>query len=206
MIGGELGLCQLSTGEVFRAIKSIPAGEQSPAIREAIEFMAAGKLVPDSTVIALIEERLHCLRCPDGFLLDGFPRTVAQAQALDALLSHEGIRLDGAICYELPEEKIVNRISGRRVCSKCKRSYHVRDLPPKVEGICDLCGGSLFQRDDDRSEAVRVRLAIYEKSTAPLIEYYEGKGLLFRIECADAPKETFERSLKALGISRATIH
>ncbi|MFA5266169.1 MAG: nucleoside monophosphate kinase, partial [Opitutaceae bacterium] len=134
-------------------------------------------------------------------LLDGFPRTVVQAEALGSLLRNEGIGLDGVISYELPVEKIVNRIAGRRVCSKCKHSYHITDLPPKVAGVCDLCGGSLYQRDDDHSEAVRVRLAVYEKSTSPLIKYYEVKGLLFHIACADRPEETFKRSLKALGIS-----
>ncbi len=201
MLTSKTGACQLSTGEVFRAVKSIPSSERSPAIREAIEFMIAGKLVPDATVIALIKERMHCLRCPSGFLLDGFPRTVAQAEALGSILWTEGIGLDGVISYELPVEKIVARIAGRRVCSGCKQTYHMKDLPPKTDDVCDKCGGSLFQRDDDRPEAVRVRLAIYEKSTAPLIEYYENKGILFRIDCAETPKETFQRSLRALGIS-----
>lgn len=201
LLTAKLGACQLSTGDVFRAAKSLPVEEQSPAIREAIAFMTAGKLVPDATVIELVRERAHCLHWQHGFLLDGFPRTEAQAEALGKILKDEGLELDAVISYELPVEKVVERIAGRRVCSKCKKSYHVVDFPPKNEGVCDACGGSLFQRADDQPDAVRVRLAVYEKSTAPLINYYEKRGKLVRIECDDSPKGTFERTLKALKIS-----
>jgi len=198
LLSRRLGACQLSTGEVFRAAKSIAEGEQTPAIKEALQYMKAGKLVPDDTVVALVEERLKCLHCEGGFLLDGFPRTVAQAEALAAILKREGIALDGVISYELPVEKILERLSGRRTCAKCKASYHIKDLPPRIEGICDHCGGTLYQREDDRPEAIRVRLETYETSTAPLINYYEKQGLLIRVLCGDMPQETYQRTLAAL--------
>ena len=194
----KLGACQLSTGDVFRAAKCIAEGERSPALREALEYMKAGKLVPDATVVEMVKERVHCLKCDGGFLLDGFPRTVAQAEALAKLLKDEKLSLDGVISYELSMEEILDRLSGRRTCEKCKASFHVRDLPPRVVGVCDHCGGKLYQREDDRPEAIRVRMATYEKSTAPLIDYYRKKGLLISVECGKMPDETFQRTLKAL--------
>ncbi|MBI5388118.1 MAG: nucleoside monophosphate kinase [Verrucomicrobia bacterium] len=201
LLSQRLGSCQLSTGDVFRAAKGIAESERSPAIREALDYMKAGKLVPDATVVALVKERLHCLHCEGGFLLDGFPRTVAQAEALEKLLEEEKLSLDGVISYELPVEQVLDRISGRRVCSSCKASFHVKDLKPRVEGVCDHCGGKLFQREDDRPEAVRVRLETYEESTAPLIDYYQKKGQLVRIECGAVPQDTFQRTLQALKIA-----
>lgn len=196
----KLGACQLSTGDVFRAAKCIAEGERSPAIREALDYMKAGKLVPDETVVDMVKERTHCLHCDGGFLLDGFPRTVAQAEALAKLLQDEKLSLDGVISYELSMEEILSRLSGRRTCEKCKASFHTKDLPPRVEGVCDHCGGKLYQREDDRPEAIRVRMATYEKSTAPLINYYEKKGLLIRVQCGKMPEETFQRTLKVLKI------
>lgn len=201
LLSKTLGACQLSTGDVFRAAKAIAEGERSPAIKEALEYMKAGKLVPDETVVAMVRERVKCLHCEGGFLLDGFPRTVAQAEALEQILKDEKLNLDGVISYELPVEKILERLSGRRMCEKCKASFHVKDLPPQVEGVCDHCGGKLYQREDDRPEAIRVRLDTYEKSTAPLIDYYQQRGLLVRIECGDMPEETFERTRAALGMN-----
>ncbi len=200
LLGRKLGACQLSTGDLFRAAKGIAECERSPAIREALEYMKAGKLVPDDTVVALVTERVKCLHCEGGFLLDGFPRTVAQAEALARILQGEKLKLDAVLSYELPVEQVLERLSGRRTCEKCKASFHVKDLPPAVEGVCDHCGGRLYQREDDRPEAIRVRLETYERSTAPLISYYEKKGLLVRILCGRMPQETLARTLAALKI------
>jgi len=193
--------CQLSTGDIFRTAKRAPESEQTPAIKEAIVHMRAGRLVPDATVVALVEERMPCLRCKGGFLLDGFPRTVFQAEELDKILRREQLALDAVLSYELSEEKILARVSGRRVCAKCKISYHLTDLPPRVEGHCDKCGGALYQRDDDRPEAVHVRMETYLHSTEPLIDYYAQRGLLVHIECGDTPGETFSRTMQALKIA-----
>jgi adenylate kinase len=201
LLSQKLGACQLSTGDLFRAAKSIAESERSPAIREALDFMKAGKLVPDETVVALVRERARCLHCEGGFLLDGFPRTVAQAEALTTLLQEEKLTLDAVISYELPVEKVLDRLSGRRTCEQCKAIFHIKDLPPKVEGVCDHCGGRLYQREDDRPEAIRVRLATYDKSTAPLIDYYGKKNLLLRIQCGEMPQETFQRTLQALKVT-----
>ena len=200
LLSKKLGACQLSTGEVFRAAKTIAESERTPAIKEALEYMKAGKLVPDETVVDLVRERLTCLHCNGGFLLDGFPRTVAQAEALARLLEEQKITLDGVISYDLSVDEILARLGGRRACGKCKASYHIKDLPPRVAGVCDHCGGKLVQREDDRPEAIRVRMATYEKSTAPLINYYGGKGQLIRVQCGKMPEETFQRTLKALKI------
>ena len=196
----KLGACQLSTGDIFRAAKAIAESERTPALQEALEYMKAGKLVPDETVVNIVKERIQCLRCEGGFLLDGFPRTVAQAEALEGILADEKIALDAVLSYELPVEKILDRLSGRRICAKCKASFHIKDLPPRVEGVCDHCGGKLYQREDDRPEAIRVRLETYEKSTAPLIDYYGKKGLLVQIECGDMPDETFARTMQSLKV------
>jgi adenylate kinase len=201
LLSQKLGACQLSTGDLFRAAKTIAECERSPAIREALDYMKAGKLVPDSTVVALVQERIHCLHCEGSFLLDGFPRTVAQAEALTRILGDEKLTLDGVLSYELPLQKILDRLSGRRTCEKCKAIFHVKDLPPRVDGVCDHCGGRLYQREDDRPEAIRVRLETYDKSTAPLIDYYSRQGLLVRVECGEMPQDTFQRTLTALKIN-----
>ena len=193
-----LGTCQLSTGDIFRAAKCLTDSERSPALTDALGYMKRGELVPDATVLNLLRERTKCLNCGGGFLLDGFPRTVAQAEALDELLKHERIELDAVLNYDLPIETIVNRISGRRTCSGCKAVFHVSARPPKVEGVCDNCGGALLQREDDRPEAVRVRMDAYEKSTKPLIDFYRNRGLLITIQADGKPEEIYRRSLAAL--------
>jgi adenylate kinase len=200
----RLGACQLSTGDVFRAAKSLDPCERTPALNEAIEYMRRGELVPDATVLAMVRERVGCLRCQGGFLLDGFPRTVAQAEALARILAEEKLKLDAVVSYELPIEQIVARLSGRRTCSRCKAVFHVTNRPPKVEGVCDHCGGPLIQREDDRPESVRVRMAAYEKSTAPLAEYYRRQGLLVPVLAEGSPEEIIERTLKALNGQTAT--
>jgi adenylate kinase len=195
-----LGTCQLSTGDVFRAAKCLDPGELSPALKEALDYMRRGELVPDATVLSMVRERIRCLRCPGGFLLDGFPRTVPQAEALEALLARENLTLDGVLSYELPIEQIVTRLSGRRTCEKCKAVFHVTTRPPKHAGVCDNCGGRLVQREDDRPEAVRVRMETYEKSTAPLIEFYRQRNLLVSVSAEGTPEEIYQRSLMALKV------
>jgi adenylate kinase len=191
-----LGTCHLSTGDVFRAAQC--QTELSPALKSAVEAMRRGELVSDLTVISLVEERTGCLRCQGGFLLDGFPRTVHQAEALDALLSGQGVRLDAVLSYELPIEAIVERLGGRRSCAKCKAIYHVTTRKPRVEGICDQCGGHLNQRDDDRPESIRVRMNAYEESTRPLADYYDQLGKLVRVPAEGAPADILDRSLELL--------
>jgi adenylate kinase len=191
-----LGTCHLSTGDVFRAARC--NDDPSPALRDALEAMGRGDLVSDDTVVAMVRERGGCLRCMGGFLLDGFPRTVAQAEALDQMLAERGVSLDAVINYDLPLDEIVARLSGRRTCSKCKAVYHATARPTLVEGACDACGGDIVVRDDDRPEAVRVRMAAYESSTRPLIDYYARDGRLVTVQADGAPEEILDRTLKAL--------
>lgn len=193
-----LGTCQLSTGDIFRAAKTLADGERSPALDAALDYMRRGDLVPDETVLDLVRERTKCLRCPGGFLLDGFPRTVAQAEALDALLKQENIKLDAVLNYDLPIEQIVSRLSGRRTCAGCKAVFHVTTRPPRVADVCDHCAGKLFQREDDRPEAVRLRMEVYEKSTKPLADYYRERGLLTTISADGKPEAIYKRTLEAL--------
>ena len=198
LLSERLGACQLSTGDVFRAAKSIAECERSPALNLALDAMRRGELVTDETVLAIVKERTACLRCEGGFLLDGFPRTVAQAEALTQLLARERVQLDAVLSYELPLETIVARLSGRRTCEKCKAVYHVQSKPAKVEGVCDACGGSLIQREDDRPESVKVRMAAYESSTAPLADYYRKQNLLVRVSAEGAPEDIYQRTVKML--------
>jgi adenylate kinase len=198
MIHERLGACHLSTGDVFRAAKGLPDGQRSPSMDQALNFMRRGELVPDQTVLDMVGERLRCLHCCGGFLLDGFPRTVAQAVALEELLKREDVALTAVVNYELPMEEIIARISGRRTCSQCKAVYHVASRPPRKEGVCDQCGGKLFQREDDRPESVRVRMEAYERSTRPLIKFYQERGLLVPVVAGGTPEKTFERSMVAL--------
>ncbi len=198
LLGDKLGACHLSTGDFFRAAKTMPESERSPALTAALDFMRRGELVPDDTVLQMVRERVQCLRCPGGFLMDGFPRTVAQAEAFEELLASQQLKLDAVVNYELPLEKVVARISGRRVCSQCKAVYHVETRPPEKPGVCDQCGGELYQREDDRPESVRVRMAAYEKSTAPLADYYCARGLLLSVSAEGTPEEVFGRTLALL--------
>ena len=199
LLAVNLGACHLSTGDIFRAAKGLDACERTPALSAALEFMKRGDLVPDQTVLALVTERLRCLRCHGGFLLDGFPRTVAQAEALETLLSGQKVTLDAVVSYDLPLEEVVARLSGRRTCPGCKAVFHIAARPPRAEGICDHCGGKLYQREDDRPESIRVRMDAYEKSTAPLAEFYRKRDLLISVSADGSPEAIFERTIKALG-------
>jgi adenylate kinase len=198
LIHERMGACQLSTGDVFRAAKSSCESELSPALAAALECMRRGELVPDGTVLDMVRERSRCIRCRGGFLLDGFPRTVPQAEALDQIFAENNIKLDAVVSYDLPIEKIVSRLSGRRTCEKCKAVYHVETRPSKTPGVCDHCGSGLMQREDDRPDAVRVRMETYERSTAPLADYYRQRGLLVSISAEGTPEDIFQRTAAAL--------
>jgi adenylate kinase len=198
LLCADLGACHLSTGDIFRAAKAKDASQRTPALTAALDYMRRGDLVPDETVLALVAERVSCLRCECGFLLDGFPRTVAQAEALEKLLAGEKIQLDAVLSYDLPLEQVVTRLSGRRTCPGCKAVFHIEARPPKVAGVCDHCGGKLYQREDDRPESIRVRMEAYEKSTAPLADFYRHRNLLVSILAEGSPEEIFQRTLEAL--------
>ncbi len=202
LLCARLGACHLSTGDIFRAAKAMDPSERTPAITAALEYMRRGDLVPDDTVLALVAERIGCLRCEGGFLLDGFPRTVAQAEALEKLLAGEKLKLDAVLSYELPLEQVVSRLSGRRTCAHCKAVFHVQTRPPKVAGVCDHCGGKLYQREDDRPESIRVRMEAYERSTAPLADFYRQRKLLLPVSAEGSPEEIFNRTLDALKTAR----
>jgi adenylate kinase len=191
-----LGTCHLSTGDVFRAAQC--QSEPSPALRSALEAMRRGELVSDGLVVSMVSERSGCLVCGGGFLLDGFPRTAAQAEALDELLEQQGVGLDAVLSFELPLTEIVDRLSGRRTCSKCKAVFHATARPPQKKGVCDLCGAPLIQREDDRPESIRVRMQAYEESTRPLADYYQQTGRLVSISAEGTPEAILERSLGAL--------
>ncbi len=194
----RLDACHLSTGDVFRAAGKRPDCDQSPAMKAAVEYMRRGELVPDSTVWEMVRERSHCLLNCGGFILDGFPRTLGQAESLKTLMEKEGLALSAVINYELPLDEIVQRLSGRRTCEKCKAVFNVKDRPPKVESVCDHCGGRLFQREDDRPEAITVRLEAYERSTAPLIQFYKNLGLLMPVVAKGTPDQIMASTMSKL--------
>ena len=194
----RLHACHLSTGDVFRAAGSRKECDLSPAMKAALEYMRRGDLVPDSIVWEMLLERSGCLRCAGGFMLDGFPRTLNQAESLKRLMENQGIGLDAVLDYELPMHEIVQRLSGRRTCKQCKAVFHVTERPPKTAEVCDRCGGALFQREDDRPESVKVRLEAYEKKTAPLIEFYRQLGLLVPISASGTPEEICARTIAVL--------
>jgi adenylate kinase len=190
--------CHLSTGDVFRTAKNSTGCEQSPAMSTTLDCMKRGELVPDETVLAFVMERSQCLRCGGGFLLDGFPRTVAQARALEKFLAEQDIKLDAVLDYMLPLKKIIARLGGRRTCPNCKAVFHIESLPPKTEGMCDHCGEILYQREDDRPESIRVRMATYTKNAARVKRFYRRRKLLVPVAAAGGPAETFSRTLEAL--------
>ena len=199
LLAERLGPCHLSTGDIFRAAKSLDPCERTPALLTAYEAMLRGELVTDAVVLDLVGERAGCLRCLGGFLLDGFPRTLTQAHALDALLDGQGMTLDAALSYALPLEKVVARLGGRQVCGTCQATFHPEGRPSAVAWVCDRCGGRLGRREDDRPDAVKVRLEAYERETAPVIEHYRRKGLLRLVSADGSPEEVYTRSLAVLG-------
>jgi adenylate kinase len=198
-----LGTCHLSTGDLFRAAQC--QTEPSPALRAALEAMQRGQLVADSVVVSMVRERARCLRCQGGFLLDGFPRSTAQAQALDAILCEQGMALDFVLAYELPLEEIVARLSGRRTCRGCQAVYHIAARPPRLAGTCDHCLGPLIQREDDQPASIRTRMCAYEESTRPLVNYYERTRKLVSIKASGTPEEILDRTLKAIYEQRVEV-
>ncbi|MBZ0272197.1 adenylate kinase [bacterium] len=178
VLADRYGIPQISTGDILRA--AVRNG--TPLGLEAKAFMDAGDLVPDSVVVSLIDERLEEGDAENGFILDGFPRTGAQAAALDELLAARDTRLDVVVSLEVDEEKLVERLSGRLTCGACGSMFHKTYSPPKMDGACDKCGGALIQREDDKEETIRRRLENYRELTAPLIDYYAQKGQLKRVD------------------------
>lgn len=173
----ELGITHISTGDMFRA--AIKEGTEMG--KKAKEYMDKGQLVPDEVVVGMVKDRLSQPDCAKGFLLDGFPRTLAQAESLSKTLEVMGIKLDGVINIDVPRERLMARLTGRRVCKGCGASYHVIFNPPKTDMVCNTCGGELYQRSDDNEETVGNRLDVYEAQTQPLIDYYKERGLLLNI-------------------------
>jgi adenylate kinase len=200
----RLGACHLSTGDVFRAAGKRNDCDQSPAMKAALEYMRRGELVPDSTVWEMVRERSGCLLHCGGFILDGFPRTLAQTESLKDLMEKDKLSLSAVVNYELPLDEIVRRLSGRRTCEKCKSVFHATERPPKIEGVCDRCSGRLIQREDDRPESITVRMEAYERSTAPLIQFYQDLGLLLPIAAKGSPNEILARTLEKLAPSGST--
>lgn len=173
-----MGLSHLSTGDLFR--QAIATGSELG--RRVEPILDRGELVPDEVTVGVVRERLELPDAADGVVLDGFPRTVSQAEALEELLSDRGQRLDGVLYIQVGEEELIRRLSGRRICRNCGTNYHVHFRPPGQEGVCEVCGGELYQRDDDRPETVRHRIEVYLKETSPLIEFYRRRGLLREID------------------------
>jgi adenylate kinase len=185
----KLGLPHISTGDLFRA-----AVKNGTSLGLKVkDIMASGGLVPDELTIELVKERLSQKDVAVGWILDGFPRTIPQAEALEKIAG-----VDKVVNFEVADEIVVGRLSGRRVCKSCGKIYHVKNMPPKKEGICDVDGGALYIRDDDKEEAIKVRLETYRKSTAPLIDWYGKKGSLLTIDGVGSPAEVLGRFEKAI--------
>lgn len=183
----KYGIPQISTGDLLRAA----VAEGTPLGKEAKAYMDRGELVPDNIVLGMVKERISQDDCKKGFILDGFPRNVAQAEALDKMLSEMGIPLDLALNLEVPFDDLMKRLTGRRTCKVCGQMYNIYYSPPKVEGKCDKCGGELFQRDDDKEETIKKRLEVYKAQTEPLIEYYSKKGILKTVSGTGSIDEIF---------------
>lgn len=194
-ISNRYDIPHISTGDIFR--KNI--SEKTPLGIEAKKYIDKGHLVPDSLTIDIVKDTLSQEQCSNGFLLDGFPRTVVQAEALKRFLRDNEKNLDVALLIDVPQDFIIDRMTGRRVCPSCGASYHIRFNPPLVEGKCDVCGNDIIQRKDDTEETVRERLQVYHNQTQPLIDYYKGEGLLKVVDGTKAINEVFESICKILG-------
>ncbi len=194
-IAAKYNIPHISTGDIFRA--NIKNGTELG--KKAKEYMDQGLLVPDELTCDLVMDRIAEDDAKNGFVLDGFPRTIPQAEALTAALEKIGQKMDFAIDVDVPDENIVNRMSGRRACLKCGATYHIVAIPPKKEGICDACGSELVQRDDDKPETVQKRLDVYHEQTQPLIEYYKGQGILRSVDGTVPMEEVFTAITSILG-------
>lgn len=195
LVAKELNIPHISTGDIFRA--NIKNGTELG--RKAKEYMDAGKLVPDSLTCDIVADRLAQADCSEGYILDGFPRTIPQAEALDKVVADLGTKIDYAVNIDVPDEAIINRMSGRRACVGCGATYHIAFNPPKKENICDSCGQSLILRDDDKPETVRTRLSVYHEQTQPLIDFYEKKGALITVDGTQDLNAVFADILKKIG-------
>ncbi|HEB74974.1 MAG TPA: adenylate kinase [Nitrospirae bacterium] len=191
----KYGIPQISTGDILR--KAVADG--TPLGKEAKSYMDKGELVPDSVVIGLVKERLAQDDCKKGFILDGFPRNTAQAEVLDKVLEEMGIPLEVALSVDVDMDILMKRLTGRRTCRQCGQMYNIYFSPSQKEGVCDKCGGELYQRDDDKEETIRKRLEVYEAQTAPLIEYYKNKGILKSVEGTGEIDEIFAKICSMLG-------
>jgi adenylate kinase len=194
LLSSDLAVPKISTGEIFRSNVS----HGTPLGKEAKKYMDAGDLVPDEVTIGMVRDRLAEGDARDGFLLDGFPRTVRQAEVLDDMLEDMGQDLDLVLELVVDEDEVVRRLSGRRTCRSCEHVWHLDFDPSTREGICDHCGGELFQRDDDRSETVRHRLEVYADQTAPLVGYYADVGLLVGLDATGPVDDVTDRAIAAL--------
>jgi len=194
-IVAEYGIPHISTGDILRAALK----NQTPMGLEAKKYMDAGELVPDSVVIGIVKDRLQEPDTAKGFLMDGFPRTIPQAEALDVALDALDRGITKVVVILVDEEDLVRRLTGRRICRSCQAPFHVMFNKPQVEGVCDKCGGELYQRDDDSEATVRNRLDVYRNQTEPLIDYYDKAGVMARIDGAQAPDAVYEDIRMALG-------
>jgi len=183
----KYGIPQISTGDLLRAA----VAEGTALGKEAKSYMDRGELVPDKVVLGMVKERISQDDCKKGFILDGFPRNVAQAEALDKMLAEMNIPLDLALNVDVPFDDLMKRLTGRRTCKVCGQMYNIYYSPPKVEGKCDKCGGELFQRDDDKEETIKKRLDVYRAQTEPLIDYYSKKGILKNVSGTGSIDEIF---------------
>jgi adenylate kinase len=193
-IASYFGIPKISTGDIFRS----NVAEETPLGLEAKKFMDAGELVPDEVTIGMVRDRLAEDDASDGFLLDGFPRTVPQAIDLGAMLNELQTPLDVALELVVDEDEVVRRLSGRRTCRRCAHIWHVDFDPPTVQGVCDSCGGELFQRDDDRPDTVRRRLEVYAEQTAPIVDHYAEHGVLIGIDATGPVESVTERAIDTL--------
>jgi adenylate kinase len=191
----KYGIPQISTGDILRA--AVAAG--TPLGKEAKSVMDKGELVPDSVVLGLVEERLQQDDCKKGYILDGFPRNTAQAEALDGILDKLGMALTAAVSVDVPKEDLMKRLTGRRTCKGCGQMYNVYFSAPAKEAVCDKCSGELFQRDDDKEETINKRLEVYDAQTAPLIDYYGKRGILKGIEGTGNIDDIFGKMVAAIG-------
>ncbi|MHC4160312.1 MAG: adenylate kinase [Planctomycetota bacterium] len=186
---------QISTGDILR--QSVADG--TPLGKEAKGYMDKGELVPDTVVLGLVEERLKQDDCKNGFILDGFPRNTSQAETLDKMLENLGMPITAAISVDVPMDDLMKRLTGRRTCKSCGQMYNVHFSPSSKEGACDKCSGELYHRDDDKEDTIRKRLEVYEAQTAPLIDYYSGKGILKAVNGTGGIDEIFDRMCAAIG-------
>jgi len=191
----RLSIPQISTGDMFRA--AVAKGTQMG--RRAKEYMDKGELIPDDVVIGVVKERIGSPDCNNGFILDGFPRTSDQAKALDKILEDMGSRLDHVIVIEVPDDALVERLTGRRTCRQCGYMHHIKFDIPKKDGICDKCGGELYQRDDDKEQTIRERLKTYHSQTAPLVAYYSDQGIVRKIEGKGSMTDVEDAIATAIG-------